>query len=120
LVELLSALEAVLEVFDQVYIVIDAIDESKSRGDLLRVLRDLAIDPRFQNVRLFATSREYIEIENSMYPISVSMAMSDEFVDVDIKIYARSQMDSNPKFKHWPPALRDEVVDTLARKAHGM
>jgi hypothetical protein len=118
--ELLCALEAILDAFDNTYIVTDAIDESMPRDDLLRVLRDLATDSRFQKVQLLSTSRQYIDIEKVMQQISVSVSMCNPLLDEDIKLYVRSQLHSNPKFKHWPLHLREEVVEALSTGAKGM
>jgi hypothetical protein len=118
--ELLCALEAILDAFHNTYIVTDAIDESMPRDDLLRVLRDLATDSRFQKVQLLSTSRQYIDIEKVMQQISVSVSMCNPLLDEDIKLYVRSQLHSNPKFKHWPLHLREEVVEALSTGAKGM
>lgn len=118
--ELLSGLEAILDCFGNAYIVVDAIDESKPRDDLLRVLRDLATDSRFQKVHLLATSREYIDIENVMQPVSVPVSMSNPLLEHDIRQYVRAQMTKSPKFKRWPQLLQDEVVEILSTKAKGM
>jgi len=120
IVELLRALEATLEVFDNIYIATDAIDESMPRDDLLSVLRDLATDLRFQKVQLLSTSRQYIDIEKVMQQISVSMSMSNPLLEEDIKIYVRSQLHTNPKFRHWPLHLLGEVVEALSTGANGM
>jgi hypothetical protein len=118
--ELLCALEATLESFDNIYIVTDAIDESMLRDDLLRVLRDLATDSRFQKVQLLSTSRQYIDIGKVMQQISVSVSMCNPLLDEDIKLYVRSQLHSNSKFRHWPLRLREEVVEALSPGAKGM
>jgi hypothetical protein len=44
------------------------VDESKTRENLLRVLRALS---RFQNVRLLATSRNYYDIQTTLADISM-------------------------------------------------
>ncbi|KAK6064699.1 ankyrin repeat protein [Seiridium cupressi] len=56
--ELLTCLSKSLECFDTAYIIIDAVDESKPRDDLLKVIRDLACDARFHNLQILATSRD--------------------------------------------------------------
>ena len=48
--ELLNAVQASITNLETVYVVIDAVDESQDRGDLLKVLRDLATDPRFRKI----------------------------------------------------------------------
>ena len=120
LVDLLQALEDVLKELDNVYIAIDAIDESMPREDLLRVIRDLVTDSRFQKVQLLATSREYIDIEKTMLQISTPVSMLNPLLAEDIKRYVRSQMHKNPRFKPWPPQLQDEVVEALGTGAKGM
>jgi hypothetical protein len=47
---LLDALYNILDSHDLVYVVIDALDESQSRGNLLRLLNILITDPRFSKI----------------------------------------------------------------------
>ena len=120
LVELLKALEDIIDAFEIAYIVVDAIDESSPREDILQVLRDLATDPRFKKIQLLASSRDYIDIERIMEEFSVSVSMANPFVEEDIRLHVRSTLQSNPKFRRWPQELLDEVVDTLPSGAKGM
>ena len=120
LVDLLNALEEVSQKFELVYVVVDAIDESKPREDLLKVFRDLATDLRFAKIQLLASSREYIDIEKVMEDFSVSLSMANGFVQDDIRIHVRHEMNSNPKFTRWPQDLRDEVEEAVSIGARGM
>lgn len=90
------------------------------RDDLLRVTRDIATDSRFHKIRLLVISREYINIENVMQPISASMSMSNPLVEEDIRLYVRSQLKTNRNLKRWPQHLKDEVVKILPIKSKGM
>lgn len=118
--QLLEALESVLDVFETVFVVIDAVDESLSRLDLLRVLRDLVTDSRFESIRLLATSREYYDIETHFSDISVELSMNNPLVQEDIRLYVQSVMASNPKFRAWPKSLTTEIENGLAKGAEGM
>ena len=120
LVELLIALEDVLQNFEIAYIIVDAVDESNPREDLLKVFRDFATDLRFAKIQLLASSREYIDIERVMEDFSVSLSMANEFVQDDIRIHVRHKMNSNPKFTWWPQDLRDEVEEAVSIGARGM
>lgn len=121
LVDLMDVLESILSAsFDKVYITIDAIDESKPRADLLKVLLDLATDARFQKVQLLATSREYLDIEKVMREVSVEISMSNDLVDADIRTYVHSQLHSRPRFNLWPPHLLVEAEDAVMSKSKGM
>jgi hypothetical protein len=118
--ELLLALEIILEEFEAVFILIDAVDESESRTDLLKVLRDLVTDHRFDRVRLLATSREYYDIETYFSSISREISMNNPVVSEDIRRYVHSALLSNRKFQSWPQSLVTEVEDALMKGAKGM
>lgn len=118
--ELLIAVGEVLEEFDCTYLVIDALDESIPRNDLLQVLRALATDPKFQKVQLLASSREYIDIEKAMGEFSIPVSMANPSVEEDIRLHVRASLKSNYKFKRWPQELLDEVEDALSKGAQGM
>lgn len=120
LVELLQALEGILDSFEITYVIVDAIDESKPRKDLLKVLRDLATDPRFKKLQLLASSREYIDIEKVMEEFSVSVSMANPFVEEDIRLHIHSALQSDPKFRRWPQEILDEVEAAVSKGAEGM
>ncbi|EXF76859.1 L-galactose dehydrogenase [Colletotrichum fioriniae PJ7] len=120
LAELLAALESALRFSDSVFIVIDAVDESSPREELLRVLRDLATDPRFAKIRLLVTSREYLDIENVMREVSTAVSMRNDYLDDDIRLYTKSRLSANSKLKDWPEDLRNETLKALTCGAKGM
>jgi hypothetical protein len=120
LTELMLALEITLQGFDIAYITIDALDESKPREDLLRVIRDLATDSRFSKIHCIVTSRRYIDIEQSLDPISRSMAMSNALVDEDIRKHVHSALHSETRFQRWPADILTEAEDALVRGSKGM
>ena len=118
--ELLAAVEAILEEFDSIYLAIDALDESIPRDDLLQILKTLVTDSRFKKLQLLVSSREYIDIEKVMDEFSVSVSMANSYIEEDIKVYVRSALKANSKFKRWPQDLLDEVETSLSTGARGM
>ncbi|KAK4446171.1 hypothetical protein QBC34DRAFT_357172 [Podospora aff. communis PSN243] len=118
--QLLSLLEVVLSYFLTVYVTIDAVDESQERQNLLNILVKLASDPRFGNLQLLVTSREYADIKAVMSKISRPLSMSNPHVEADISVYVAAKVRSTSKFRHWPALLRDEVEQALAVGAKGM
>jgi hypothetical protein len=120
LVDLLKALAEVLDMFDLVYIMLDAIDESMPREDILRVFRDLITDSRFGKIQLLASSREYIDIERTMEQFSVPVSMANPFNEENIRLGVRSILQSNSRFKWWPRVLLDEVEVAVSEGAKGM
>ncbi|UQC85687.1 L-galactose dehydrogenase [Colletotrichum lupini] len=118
--DLLTALEAVSRYFSGVHITIDAVDESSPREELLKVLRDLATDLRFSNIRLLVTSREYLDIEKVMEEVSTEISMRNEYLDADIRLYTESRLATNDKLKDWTEDVRQEALEALCIGAKGM
>ncbi|KAK3328241.1 hypothetical protein B0T19DRAFT_424000 [Cercophora scortea] len=120
LVDLMHSLAEIVKEFERVYLFVDAVDESIPRENLLRVIRDLATDSRFDNVRTVVTSRQYIDIENVMSEISVPMSMTNPLLDEAIRIYVGAQLEKHLKLRRWPAYLQEEVLEALSAKAKGM
>jgi len=120
LADLLNLLEIVAKPFEYVYIMLDAIDESMPRSDLLKVLRDIITDPRFGKIRVLATSREYIDIEEAMKEIAAPISMRNPLLDEDIRVFVQAQLRMHPKLSRWPPSVRDEALEALSAGAKGM
>lgn len=120
LADLLNLLETIVKPFDCVYIMLDAIDESMPRLNLLKVLRDIITDPRFHKIQVLATSREYIDIEESLKRISEEVSMRNPLLDADIRLFVQAQLSTHPKLSLWPASIREEAVEALSRKAEGM
>ncbi|KAF5700443.1 heterokaryon incompatibility protein het-E-1 [Fusarium mundagurra] len=118
--QMLLSLEAILQEFDTVYLMIDAVDESLPRARLIQVIQDLATDQRFDKVRLLATSRNYTDIETVFSPISIQISMMNSLVEQDIRVYVHSSLRSNKKFARWSEDLLLEIEDTLSKGARGM
>ncbi|KAF5012593.1 hypothetical protein FDECE_1360 [Fusarium decemcellulare] len=117
---LLGCLAEILQHFDTVWVMIDALDESKERRNILSLLRLLQIDNRFRRIQLFAASREYFDIEQVMLSIADPLSLSNPWVEEDIDCYIGEIMDKQSPFNGWPPDISQEVQGTLAKRAKGM
>ncbi|KAI0550192.1 hypothetical protein F4679DRAFT_594835 [Xylaria curta] len=123
--DLLDCLEEVSHAYDDgVYVIVDAVDESKPRESLVKVLCQIGTEQRFWKVSLLFTSREENDI---MEPIKLlgnavaTISMSNKNVRDDIKRYIHAQLNSVHFFQRWyEPALIDEVETALTLKAKGM
>lgn len=120
IIELLQALEEVLNQFDIVYVVVDALDESTPRDKLLKVVGDLITDFRFSKLQFLASSREYTDIEKTMKKLSKPISMANPSVQGDIRLHIRSLIASNRHYKRWPKHLIDEVEEAVSSRAQGM
>lgn len=117
--ELENALEAVLEKFKMTYVVIDAVDESTPRDDLLAVIATIAVDKRFRNIKVLATSREYFDIEKIFSGISEVISMSNPLVERDIRLFVHSRLLSSPRIRRFQHLL-NHIEDVLITGAQGM
>ncbi|KAF2108168.1 hypothetical protein BDV96DRAFT_692846 [Lophiotrema nucula] len=114
---LLAILHSTLGAFERVYVVLDAVDESLSRADLLSVIGNLSTDPRFSCLGLIVTSRVYIDIERVMKTCSVQITMSNPFVKEDIGTFVQSTLNSDARYQRWPEDLRLEVQHETTKRA---
>ncbi|KAI7770180.1 hypothetical protein LZL87_002551 [Fusarium oxysporum] len=104
---------------DVLYIVIDAVEESTPRKDLLLLIQTITVDKRFEKIRILATSRQYFDIEESLTQISTSISMSSPMVDADIRRFVHSRLRSSNRLKRWHERF-DEIEQVLAAMAQGM
>ncbi|KAI0460424.1 hypothetical protein F5B21DRAFT_519163 [Xylaria acuta] len=121
--DLLNCLEEVpLGLCDN--IIVDAVDESKPRGNLLDVLCRIGTNERFWKVSLLFTSREESDITESIRLLGNAVAcisMSNNNVRKDIKRYIHAQLNSVPFFlKHYDSKLIEDVETRLTLRAKGM
>ena len=118
---LLMALFAVLREFQRVYLVLDALDESTNRKDLLDVLIKISSDANFAKLRILATSRRELDIERALGDISIVISLThNQWVDDDIRLYVQNHLREDRKLSRWPEALRTEIETSLVRGAKGM
>ena len=118
--ELLNVLAAVIQNFTQVYLVIDALDESSEREKLLNFLRKVVEDNKLCRIQLLATSRKELDIEGSFLSVATDLSLSNLYVDEDIRTYILTCLRDNRKFSRWPDDLRMEIETALVTGARGM
>jgi len=121
LATLREALQSLLARVNVLYIIIDAVDESNPRKDLLDLIHDLVTQPNYGNIQLLVTSRRYGDIEGVLRPLSEpTLPMSNSIVDEDIRAYVEASMRRTRHFMRWPEQFLRETIDTLAQGAQGM
>ncbi|KAK3377117.1 hypothetical protein B0T24DRAFT_523598 [Lasiosphaeria ovina] len=117
--ELQYVLELALVRLESLFIVIDAVDESTPRDELVRFIASMALDSRFRKVRILVTSRKYWDIERFFSGISTSISMKNRYVDADIERHIRSRLNSSFRLQRWRDSFQ-EIEDALVGKANGM
>ncbi|RWA13845.1 hypothetical protein EKO27_g1241 [Xylaria grammica] len=123
--DLLDCLEQVSLMYDNgVYIIVDAVDESKNREKFLKVLSRIGTDERFRKVSLLITSREEADIMGPIRQLGTSctcISMSNRNVREDLKRYVHEQLIKIPIFNRLDDAaFLNEVELILTSKANGM
>jgi hypothetical protein len=116
-----TLLQSELRAFSKVFIVIDALDEcpefDETRSNLLHEVQKL--QPK---LRLLITSRPQIsaDIERSF----VDAARLDIYANPeDIKMYIEGRIQKDVRLKNnvdEDPSLKDDIIETIVKKAEGM
>jgi hypothetical protein len=108
---------------DEVFLLLDALDEcpedDEARQNVLDCLHRLTQGAN--NVKIFATSRQLLEIKASMENLGAnSVSIDTGAVDADIGRYVRGELSRDRKLKGLPEHTLTMILETLAQKADGM
>jgi hypothetical protein len=116
LAQLRTTLEEVVKGFDDVYILIDALDECDSQAELLDWMKSL--QSTTQGLHLLATSRPERIIEDRMSNFShVRISLNSELLDDDIKTYVDERVEASDDLKL---LMTEEMKKKLRVKGDGM
>jgi hypothetical protein len=119
-----SVLLAMLSKVNNVSIVLDALDESTTRSDLLAWLRDVSKADSCA-CRILVTARREEDIESALQRWTqpedrISIQQGD--VDEDIRAYVRHTIRNGEELERWHkrPDVQNEIETELVKKANGM
>ncbi|KAK1763796.1 hypothetical protein QBC33DRAFT_596465 [Phialemonium atrogriseum] len=123
---LADCLRQIVRAFDDVYIILDALDESPRdthRGEVLQMLVDLRAwgEP---GLHLLVTSREEPDIGDVLHkelnalPDEV-VSMKNSFVESDIAAFISEHLQDNRKLRKWKE-YHDRIETTLSQRAKGV
>jgi hypothetical protein len=111
----LEVLKALVSSFGDTYIVIDTLDESSSRSELLDILKTI-YDWDFPSLHMLVTSRPECDIEialTSLLSKERNVRLQSELVDRDIQAFIRKSL------YHWPKSHRQRDRVSTLRKIMG-
>lgn len=117
---LVEALFSIAEGFQDICIVVDALDECQNRSGLASLLVEIIGSPS-KNIRILGTSRREQDLEPAFQDnrcCSVSLQSSP--VDEDISLHIRRRISRERRLHTWPPSVKDEIERALIRGAQGM
>ena len=109
--------------FNEVYIVLDALDECTERHHLILALEDIVAWQKSE-LHLLTTSRRELELEEFMNTITIEadrIGIQGMPVEADINSYVLGRLCTDRRLKRWHKSeLEKEIAMTLTSKAHGM
>ena len=115
-----DALLAIIHGFDQVFIIIDALDECHSRVGFLQWLRDTA-ERKGGKLHVAVTGRPERDIVDIIGCLDWHEVRVDaDAGNIDIQTYLDHQLLCDPKLNRWPEKDRARVKDELTKGSDGM
>lgn len=124
LLELIQMLASFMDDFDNLFIVIDALDECPKhgeRGELLDAISDIK-SRSIDNLHFLVTSRREPDIEEILLPLVTTPAISlkGSDLDMDIQLHISHQLATDPRLGGWSPDIKEEIEHALRAGANGM
>lgn len=122
--DLKEMLFKVMEELDNVFTIIDALDECPKNGEreqLLLAISDIK-SKSLANLHVLVTSRREPDIEEALLPLLTipAIPLQGSQVDLDIKLHISWQLATDPKLKKWSNEVKAEIENTLINGANGM
>jgi hypothetical protein len=119
---LLDCLHQIINKFDHVYIILDALDESprhKHREDLLQTLADMRRWPG-PGLHLLVTGRDEQDIRESLEALDDQIvSMKNNLVDDDIASFVSGHLRDNRRLRKWEK-YHDEIEQAFIKGAKGV
>ena len=118
--ELISTLKSIIESFENVYIIFDALDECQDRRNFLTLLNKIH-SWEIGTLHLLATSRHEQDIAKVLTTlVTYIVPMDESFVDGDIRFHVSKTLNDDPEFGVYSGKERKMVETALTEGAHGL
>jgi|SRR5450432_713150 len=121
---LLETLRSIIEEFDEIFVVLDALDECRERQELLGDIEKVVA---WENPKshIIVTSRREKDIEERMEAFvknEEKIPIQNALVDEDIRAYVSGRLQTDWQLKRYRkrPEIQQEIQRTLMNKADGM
>jgi hypothetical protein len=122
--ELLITLREMVNEFDEIFIILDALDECNDRMELLTNIEEM-VGWNEEKLHMLATSRRERDIEERLEHIlgeEERICIQSVLVNADIRAYVHDRLQTDRSLKRWHkmPEVQKEIETELANKANGM
>jgi hypothetical protein len=121
---LLQALQQTIQEFPRSFIILDALDESTDRAELMEILETMA-GWKLEKLHIMVTSRKERDLESSLECLVEehnTICLQSKVVDKDISTYVHHRLYDDKKLRKWynNVEIRQEIEAALMEGAHGM
>lgn len=119
--QLLSTLRQMMTAFEEIQIILDALDECRDRSGLLADIEEIC-HWKDANCRMLVTSRREKDIEDGLMSSGKkkdALCIQSALVDADIRQYIHDRLRTDLKLKRWKKQ-QSVIEDALMHKADGM
>ena len=118
--EVTSMLLDALRKFPKVYIIVDALNESKQSALMFWTLWDLT--QRHEGLRILFSSTEELLVPavERASPLLNTVSMTSALVNNDIRLYVESCLACNDRLRRLPISLKENIRSKLLFRADGM
>jgi hypothetical protein len=116
---LIEILQDLFGEFEDVYLVIDALDECEQQEESLEGMRELAA-AKNGILHLLVSSRQTQIIRSTIESIATgTISINESTPAQDIQLHIREQLRRDPRMRKWPSDLQDEIESTLMANVDG-
>lgn len=118
--QLIKTFPALVKSYGKFYLIIDALDEFSEREGMLDLITEITTYGPTE-INILVTSRNERDIKTALEDIlTEAICIQSAKVDADIRLYVRSCLSSDAKFKKRPDPIKLEIEKALVEGAHGM
>lgn len=104
----------------EVFLVVDALDESMMRDEILQLIQAIQ-QWEIPQLHLLVTSRQLSDIEDSFADLTThKICLQESARNADIAIYVKNRFQNDKTLTKWPKDIRFEIEKKLLVEGDGM
>jgi hypothetical protein len=115
---LMSAINSSISDTGDIYIVMDALDEStnenEERSELCVTLQDM-LEWKKENLHILAVGRQENDLFGALKPLCTigPISIESRAIDEDIRQFIRTQLSTHERLKCWPTEIQQDIEKRL-------
>ena len=118
--ELTDAFLTVINLHQDYFVLVDALDECRERPLLLEIISTL-INRTTSQCRVLCTSRWELDIKASMDTLPINaVAIKPQQVDTDVSLFVGAVLQSDERLRCHRQDIKDLILERLSKGAQGM